>query len=488
MTDDEFKLWASSPDAARCVLVEAAAYSGGEEVTRYLSNVGYVTGATDSPANTTYTPCIAGGVSVSETLPINGKASMSWGDIEISNLDGRRDAWLDDVWSGRPIKILVGDVRWPRADFRLVFSGVVEDITARGPDNLNLLLRDKGQRLNTSLTEATLDNSTLKTDKLRPLCFGEVHNITPVLVDEGTLTYMVHDGPIEGIIEVRDNGIPVSYGVNLAQGTFALSATPVGTVTASVQGAKPGGTYLNTVGPLVKHIAKTYGATPLAAEDVDDAQIDAFSAAHPQVVGAYYDSRENMLSALQTLAASVGAQVAPSPEGKLQIKKIELPPTGPAASFTASDMVYGTPSVSSTPALQPAIRIGYCRNHTIQRNLQTGLPAAHAELYGLEWLVVQVKDEALAARWNQSTSPEEVSTLLQTRLSAEGEATRRLALWGVRRQVLKFDAFGGAVLLPVGSAATLTHSRFGLSGGKLGQIVGKKTDWLTQKVSFEVLV
>ncbi|MEN6304241.1 MAG: hypothetical protein ABFD96_16025, partial [Armatimonadia bacterium] len=221
--------------------MEAVANVSGTETTRYLSNVGFVTSGTDTPANTAYIACVQGGVNVSETLPLNGKASLSWGDIEVSNPDGVRDSWLGDVWSGRAVTVRVGDVRWPLSEFRTVFSGVIEDISVRSADTLNLLLRDKSQQLNSTLTEATLANATLTSTTLKPLCFGEVHNITPVLSDAATLTYMVHDGPIEGVIEVRDNGIPVSFGVNLANGTFSLSASPVGTVTASVQGAKPSG-------------------------------------------------------------------------------------------------------------------------------------------------------------------------------------------------------------------------------------------------------
>ena len=53
---------------------------------------------------------------------------------------------------------------------------------------------------------------------------------------------------------------------------------------------------------------------------------------------------------------------------------------------------------------------------------------------------------------------------------------------------MKFDSFGEVVTYALGSPCNVTHHRFGLGQGKLGQIIGKKTDWLSQKVSFEVLV
>lgn len=488
MTDAEFAAWMENPESIRCILVEVVANSGGSEVTRYLSNVGYVTSPADTPANVSYNPCISGGVSVSESLPLSGKPSLAWGDIEVANFGGVRDTWLGDIWSGRSISVFVGDVRWPRESFRTVFSGVVEDITSRNADTLNLLLRDKSQRLNTPVTEATLKNDTLTKDTLKPVCFGEVHNITPILIDAATLTYMVHDGPIENVIEVRDNGIPVDFGVNLTNGTFALSASPVGTVTASVQGAKFSGAYANTVGTLVPALATTYGTTPLSAGDIDSSQIAVFAAAHPQAVGLYLPARANLLDTMQQIAASVGAQVVFTPEGKLQIKQVTLPAVGAPVAIGMSDITANSLNVASTPTLQPAVKLGYCKNYTVQSGLTTGLPPAHAELYGQEWLVVQVLDQTTADLWKLDTAPEQVDTLLLTRADAEAEANRRLALWGVRRTVIKYDAQRSSAMHALGAATTLTHSRFGLSGGKTGQIISKKTDWVSQKVSFELLV
>ena len=488
MTEAEFQAWAERPDSVRCLLIEVAVRSGGSETTRYLSNVGYVTGGADTPANAVYDPCVVGGVSVTETLPLDGSASLSWGDIEIANPDGVKDTWLDDIWSGRAVTILCGDVRWPKSDFMTVFSGVVEDIAARSTDRLNLLLRDKSQRLNVSITETTIGGTGTNKGDLVPLCFGEVHNVTPVLIDPANLIYKVHDGVIERIIEVRDNGYPVSFAYNLANGTFTLSASPVGTITASVQGSKAGGTYRTKPGALIQHIATTYGTQPLTASDLDTAQLAAFDAAHTQTVGLYLDSRANLLETLQSIAASVGAQVSFTPAGLLQIQKIALPASGTATAVSAADMVFGSLSVSQSPKIQPSVRLAYCRNYTVQEGLQTGLPAEHLDMYGREWLVVQASDNSVADLWNLSTAPTEVQTLLQSRVEAETEASRRLGLWGSRRLVLGFESVGNLLRLPLGAPVSLSHSRFGLSSGKNGQIVGKTTDWLGHRVRFEALI
>lgn len=237
LTDAQFVAWLKDSSAIRCVLIEVNVKTGGAETTRFLSNKGYVTSPTDTPANTKYSPFVAGGIKFTETLSMEGTASLSFGDIEIDNLSGDRDTWLDDVWANRAIKVFIGDVRWPRADFRLVFDGIVANIDTKNRGRINLKISDKLQRLNTPITDNKLGGTTENADRLIPLCFGECHNVEPLLVDPVINEFRVHDGPIEGIIEVRDNGVPVAFTPFLSTGKFRLAAQPSGQITASVQGA-----------------------------------------------------------------------------------------------------------------------------------------------------------------------------------------------------------------------------------------------------------
>ena len=120
LSDAQFTAWLASASSIRTVLVEVVSRIAGSETTLYLSSRNYITAAADTPASTAYQACIAGGVSTRESLNLDGSPSMSWGDIEIGNADGSRDAWLDYVWANRAVNVYVGDPTWPRADFRLV--------------------------------------------------------------------------------------------------------------------------------------------------------------------------------------------------------------------------------------------------------------------------------------------------------------------------------------------------------------------------------
>lgn len=236
-----FQAWLKNDNAIRCVLVEVDVkqFVGGSVVTRYLSNTGYVTSATDTPANTIYLPYISGGVKFTESLSVDGSFSLSYGDIELNNTSGNLDSWISDYWANRRIRVYIGDRTWVRDDFWLIFDGVVTGVDTRKRETLNLKLGDKLQRLNYPMTEAKLGGATSNADKLVPLCFGECHNVEPLLADPATHEYIVHNGTIEDIIEVRDNGVPVTVTEIPATGRFRLSSSPAGQITASVQGAVP---------------------------------------------------------------------------------------------------------------------------------------------------------------------------------------------------------------------------------------------------------
>ena len=130
--------------------------------------------------------------------------------------------------------------------FGLMFDGIIEDLQARDRNVLNLVIRDKLQRLNTPVTETLLVAAPANKDRLIPVLLGECHNIEPLLTNPATLEYQVHGSAMEDFIEVRDNGVVVSVTESVSTGKFTLSAALKGTITCSAQGDKPS-TYSNTV-------------------------------------------------------------------------------------------------------------------------------------------------------------------------------------------------------------------------------------------------
>lgn len=487
LSDADFTAWLKRPDSIRTVLVEAVASIGGSETTLYLSSRNYIDGA----AGRAYLAVISGGLSTNESLSLDGAPSISYGDIELENNSGERDAWLDYVWSNRAAAVYVGDPTWPRSDFRLVFAGVVDDITVRSRTRLALRLRDKLERLNVPVTEATLGGATSNKDRLLPLLLGDAANVEPLLTDPTALTYKFHDGAAQDLHEVRDGGTPITtYTTNLAAGTFTLTAAVIAQITCTARGAKPGGTYANTIGALVQWLVLNYGpaSTRLSAGDLDATQLAAFATACPQVVAKYLRDRENLLTVCQQLAGSVGAQVVMTSTGLLRLVRLALPATGTPTVVTAADMQKDSLVIGQRPAVRATCKLGYARNHTPQSSgLLAGLPASSLALMGEEWQSVTATDATVASAYKLAAAPVLEETCLVQQAEATAEANRRRDLWKTQRAVYKATYLPHLLLAELGDAITITHDRYGLGGGKTGLVISIERDWLKGRATLGVL-
>lgn len=481
MTDSEFEEWLKNP-SRYVLLVEVATATP-----KYLSTVAYTTLPTDTPANRAYLPKMSDGIAFREQMPISGSFSMSIGDLAIDNSDGSLDGWLDEIFANKTLQVFVGDVTWPRGDFRLVLEGVVSELDCTNRNSLTLILKDKLQRLNTPVSEALLGGSTPNADRLLPLTFGEVHNITPLLVDPPNHEYQFNTGASERIIEVRDNGVPVTITPDLASGKFRHTKTPAGTMTCSVQGVTP---YKNTVAGIVKLLATAYGnpAERFTSSDIDASNFTTFDTANPAPVGVYLDSRANVLAVCQELAASIGAVVAMSREGKLRLLKVGAPTPDPIKEVFSHMYEEGSLQIEQRTKVIAGVKLGYCKNYTVQTNLETGIPPEHKDLFAQEWLTVTARDSTVATNYGLYAEPEQDNTNLLALADAQAEADRRLALWKVQRNVFSFKGYSELMLLELGQEIKLYNSRFGLSAGKVGQVVGLATDWISRRVTVEVLI
>lgn len=490
MTDADYLAWLKDPSAIRVTLVEVVARVSGVETTRYLSTRAYVTGAADTPANMAYLPVAVTGMKFTEELSLTGDASLSAGDIEIHNLNGERDSWLNDIWDNRQVQAFIGDVRWPRSDFRMIFNGIVATIGAPSSrDVLNLKIRDKLQQLNTPMIETKLGGTTPNKDSILPLTFGEAHNISALFTNPTTLEYQVHDSAVEDIFEVRDNGLPVSITKTNSTGKFVLNQQSAGAITVSVQGDKGGGTYRNTVSALIQRIVTGYGKASqrFTSGDLDATNLAAFESAHTQPVGAYFSDRTNVLVACQLLATSIGAQLAMSRLGLLRLIQISLPAGGTPTVVNETQIVERSLTVSQRPEVIAAVTLGFNKNYTVQGDLVTTIPQQHKDLFAQEWLTSVKSDSTTATNYKLDILPPQQDTALLRRTDADTEAQRRLDLWKVARTVYKFEGTADLLLLELGGAVTLYNRRYNLAAGVTGMVISLAPDWDTGRVIVEVL-
>lgn len=497
-TKAELIAWLKNPDSIRTVLVEVSdvkVYSGGSwtSTTIYLSNRTFTSSTTDTPQSQFYDPCISGGVSFSESISLDGGISISYGDIEVSNYDGSKDAWLNYVWVNKSIKVYIGDPRWNRADFYQVFDGLVADISSRDRASLNLILVDKLQRLNNPISEETITNAN-SGEIVIPVLFGECFNTTPIAADAANLVYQVHTGQINDVLEVRDNGVPVLFTKSLATGKFTLTRSPFGQITCTAQGSAPGGVYTSKIAGTIKNIVKNYGpsTTRFVDSEIDLTNFSNFDTANPQPVGVYCQARENMLEVCNNLAKSVNAQLYVDMLGKLKLTKLTLTGLTPAYTITPEDIRERSLAISDKPKVVATAKIGYSKNWTVQQSngLAGAVNAASVQLFGNEYLYVYgTVNATVKSLYNLTDEPPAQDTLLSVKSDAEAEANARTTLFSTPRYVYTMNCFAHMLPIELGEAVTLSgHNRFGLTTGSTGMVISINRDWLSGTVALGVLV
>lgn len=500
----EFEAWLDNSSAIRCILVEVVANINGIDTLIYLSNKNFNTGPSDLPANTAYLPLLGSGVTFNQNISLDGSASLSFGDISVSNINGELDSWLNYIWTNKPISVYLGDVTFSRANFTLIHKGYVQDVSSKDKSTLNISLRDVLQKVNTPVTSATIGGAQPNSTSLVPLVFGEVYNITPVVVDSVNLVYQVHNGPIERIIEVRDNGVPLTegtgYTVNLSAGKFTLLNSPAGTITCSVQGEKTSidlatgslitNTYTNTIAKIIGVICRKYANAKITAQELDLVSFYAFDADNKAPVGIYLTNTVNAIQVCQELAASVGGYFTGNSIGQLSLLQIKSPQSG-GKSIDDNYILENSCKLDTKLQVKGSIKLGYCKNWTVQTSLLTGIPEDHKQLLGLEYLTVSEKDIQILAAYDLAEEPAAKNTLLVSNTPTayvSQEASRQLDLWKVPRFIYTLELPSKYLNIKLGSMVTLNHSRFGLSNNTYAQVISVQVDWSLGKVTLGVLV
>lgn len=528
--------WLEDPSAIRMLLVDTTAYNvlTAQEVKFYFSSTGYMT--TD---RTAFLPFIVTNNGFTESISPDGSTSLSFGDIELYNLNGELDELLDSskyIWSNRPIKVYYGDPGWKYSlsqipsMFLTVFDGLIDDIDSRTTRTLNFRVRDKMERLNRPISQNKIGTYGVwaagqqNKDTIRPIVFGEVFNITPILINPATLEYcfscsnpdqvldadqttaFTNNGTSESLIEIRDNGVPIYNSsitsgavVDLNTSTFKLNQSPAGTITCSVQGVKKSislttgalsNTYTNSIPNIIAVIVTQFGnavSRLVSTTELDLATFQNFN--QTSEVGVLVSGTENILEVCQQLASSLGGQLIMSRTGKLRLIQFGVPLSNISSiNITADDILYDSLSISNRPAVKAAVKLAFARNYTLQQNLLSLIPDQHKFSFSTEWLTVTAKSPSTGSTYKLDFDTEQIDTALISSSDAQVEAIRLIDYFDDQRVVYKFTGRSKLLSLELGQGVTLYHHRFGLDSGKSGQVISLSPNWLKQEVEVEVIV
>ena len=480
--------------AGRVFLVTLEPYdpATGATVTLYAGTHGVVTEPTDTPADTFFEPIVKEALTFERSMfrpgHVGGRSLPDRGNLELVNT-GAFEKWLDYHWEGRAVTVRMGRKGDSFSGFAVVFSGICGAL-AYERNTIVVGIRDKQEELDTLLQETLYAGSggneggdDLK-DKPKPVCLGRCLNVTPVTVDTTNHVFQVHDGQIEAIEAVYENGrsltVATDYTVDLANGRFTLVNAPSGLVTADVKGDKTGGVYVSSAADIPRRVAVTYGglADPV---DLDTASFTALDAKTTAILGLYAGATaRNVLDVLDDIAGSVGGVYGFDRDGRFTVGRLEAPSGAAALVIGENDVVEnGVRRESFGPPVW-RLRLDYGRCWTVQSAdvLDATATDAHKEFVSVEYRTAaeedtDVKEDGAGKGGHKgAVDPEPRPTLLVDKAAAEAEAARLLALFKEPREI-----FGVAIKAPgfeteLGALVNFTHSRFRLSAGKDFVVVG----------------
>lgn len=487
VSDAQYQAWLADPQEERVLLAEVKSYADASESTHYLGSKYFHTGAADTPANTTYEGILKGSPFFSTTMSeaFGGRSYVSIGEVSVDNSDGDKDGWVTKAWDGRDATIKFGDPTWAIADFRTILSGVVDRLSIGDDYTLTLMLRDKQRTLDVPI-QTTLIASGEETDQVVPLCYGEVFNVSPVLIDDTTHEYQVHEGQIEDIVAVYVDGKATALTVteDLSNGKFTLDADPDGTVTADIKGHKPSGSYKTKPGEIIRAIVSRELADP---GDLDTSAFTQFDTDFNYTIGIYIKSRENLLDVLDSVLPA-GWYYGFDRDGKFTLAELQ-DPSGMTSALTIDNLEsHGDLGIQKADVPEWRVRVGYKKNWS---KMSIGTDSDIDE-DDRPWLkeefnkVAKAEDASVKTTHLLAQDPDILPSSITGSSNASTEATRLLTLFKTQRYTYRVGAYVAPLQVTVGSCVTLKDDRFGLSAGSKCVVTGITEYLLDNKIEVEL--
>lgn len=500
------------------VEVEAAVDEFGTRETFYLGSSGFITEPGDTPANTVFLPRLQDPGSISLWAFAEGQTYGSTrlqpGEIKIINNDGAFDDWKDFSFEGQAVTIRSGDGGMYPGDFKVVFTGtVLSKQPTMGAITLNV--SDKAGILDRAVLLETYLGTNVGTTglegvagdlkgKVKPRVYGRVINISPPCVNTAKLIYQVSNRAVSAITDVYNGGEPwtsagdyataalltaasltpasATYATCLAGGLFRLSDSPDRQVTADVVAGSDD--TLRTVAEILKQLALDAG---IPEDDILASDVGELNALATMPVGINVDDDQTFRAAMDTIAQSAAAWWAFDPSGILRMGLLAEPSDTPDLDVIEADVLtgfeIGVADGSGSPVWRVTVR--YSKNWTVQSTDLAGSvdDARRAEL-AQEYRTVSAEDVSVKIQWAQARELV-IDTVIAAATPEASEAAalalaiRLLAIHKVRRDLFEvpipeevFPAEGISLM----RTARLTHSRYGLSGGKAFLVLGQELD------------
>lgn len=483
--------------------------AGTTTVLRYASKP-YTTKPTDTPVNTFYDDRITNPASISRSLYSNGTTSgasrVNYGAVELSNVDGGLDSILKYSFDGRSLVIKIGNEGDAYSAFTTILNGTMEQVEFTF-SKVTILARDKLAIVDMPLQTTLYAGNNALPDGVegvadiakspKPLLYGQVFNIAPIMVNSSKLTYQINDGAIQSVGNVYDKGIALTAGADYANvtalhaaspasGTFVtclalgyirLGAVPTGLLTCdATQGAASSN---RTVAQILKAMALKAG---IASGDINASDVTALDTANSSVIGIWIDGADSAMVAMDKVAQSIGAYFGFDALGVLRMGLFTTPTGSATLEIDINNILSIERSrTNDTDKGIPAWRVNltYQKNYSVQDfDLAGAVTAARRSVLSLPALTKSAEDTVIKTQYTLAPTIEKESLLVDA-TAAQTEATRLLNLYKTSRDLYTVTiALDLTTTLPdLNNIVNITMNRFGLNSGKLFKIIGIESDY-----------
>lgn len=464
----------------------------------YVSNsAGYATKPSDSVPNQPFRGVLQ---KLSFTRSILGtdigQFTTGTGQLVIANSDAFYD-FLPQTYAidGRAINLYIGR-KDGSYDAAFPFARLTAQDWNIDADTITIDLVDNSYKLEVPLQPNVYggtggaDGTADLNGKRKPLCFGNPQNVTPVFVVPSLLIYQLHDGPLQSIDNIYDEGAALSnagdvanyvtlaaasvsagsYKTCKAQGYFKLGQQAAGQVTADVKGDNSGGWIVTTA-----DIAKwaLLNRTTLTTSNLDTVSFANLNATQPAPIDYFHGPDDNLTVAafIQTIMSGIGGWGGHKLDGTFEVRIFAAPSGVPVASFTRDDMLGGDIQRQALPSayVPPPYRwrVPYQLNWTVQTtNLAGSVSAARVAFLAQANRLAEAVSATIQTDHPFAQDRDPIAAFFSNQSDAQAEANRRINLFQTTRAIYRMMVPRRGLRRDMGDVIQVTHPRFDLKFGR----------------------
>ena len=323
----------------------------------------------------------------------SGVTAARVGTIHLQLADGWFRYLIGQSWDSRDIEIRIGLTDEDIGLYRVILRAKTE----RAEANLNeiiITLRDHSIALDKPIQPRTFLGTGVYegigdiTGAIKPLSYGFLRHVTPVLINETSNVYMLHDGPIHEIFSIHQGGILMtnigdltsfpsfthllSWSPTQAQvdvggfmtdyrsGAFRTATRPTGPLTVTLWGS----TSVPRATSSMSEVCRAILTEKLPELTINENDLDTFHTEQLGAVGLYITESKTVGDALNDLLAPVGAILHVNALDQVRIGRLRA--REPVASIASHNIVDGVQLSRRNPPRPGSVyRIGHFKNWTV---------------------------------------------------------------------------------------------------------------------------